>query len=295
MSFASGVLFVVAEVIFALLSNSQSALMDGAMDATDLVVIILTLFLAPLFRSPISEKRPFGYAQVESLFITVKSIMMLSVMLGLSANVVQTSLAGGARVDYGSVSLFQLILGLISLGILAVMYRWNRTDPTPTAWAEVLGWRLDVTYSLGLSAAFFLAQMLEKTVLGWLSPYFDQIVALLVVAFALPDAIRLLRQSVHDLFLFSPDEETTEQIKTACAPVLEHFAFRPVFYDIIRTGRRMWVGIYFEIEGDALPMDHLRQASAQLEQILSAMLENCTCELIPATRENTTCVNLEEA
>ena len=71
-SFGAGVLFAIAEFIFSIFSHSQSALMDAAYDASELIIIVLTLFLTPLFHKPISEKRPYGFFQVESIFLTIK-------------------------------------------------------------------------------------------------------------------------------------------------------------------------------------------------------------------------------
>ena len=54
LSFGAGVLFAITEFIFSIFSHSQSALMDAAYDASELIIIILTLFLVPLFHKPIS-------------------------------------------------------------------------------------------------------------------------------------------------------------------------------------------------------------------------------------------------
>lgn len=82
MSFFSGLLFAITEFIFAIYSHSQSSLTDAVYDTAELVFIALLLFLTPLFHRPVSEKHPFGYFQIETVFIIVKGIMMLSVTLG---------------------------------------------------------------------------------------------------------------------------------------------------------------------------------------------------------------------
>lgn len=261
--------------------------MDAANDTIEMVVIVFTLCLTPLFHQPISEKRPFGYAQVETVFTAAKALMMLSVMLGLGINVIQTILSGGSSVDYPSVSLFQFLLGIISLIILIAMYRTNRSISSPTVRAELIGWRLDAAYSMGLAFAFFLAQLLKNTRLGWLSPYFDQIGALIVVALVLPEGIRLLRESVRDIFLFSPGEEQSLQIKKVSAPILAKFSLCPVFYDITQTGRRTWVSIYFDSAEDTLHVSSLRQATEELQKELCTLIENCSCELILAPQKET--------
>ena len=61
LSFLSGVGFVIVELIYAIYSHSQSTLMDALYDASELVFIILLLFLTPLFHRPISEKHPYGF------------------------------------------------------------------------------------------------------------------------------------------------------------------------------------------------------------------------------------------
>ena len=55
----------------------------------------------------------------------------------------------------------------------------SRKVYSPTVNAEILGWKLDVAYSLGMSIAFFIAKELKYTPLAFISPYFDQILLLL--------------------------------------------------------------------------------------------------------------------
>ena len=80
-SFISALLFAISEVILAVSTNSQSVLMDGVYDTIELVLIIGTLFLTPLFYKNVDEKRPFGYGQIESLYVVIKGIMMIADVL----------------------------------------------------------------------------------------------------------------------------------------------------------------------------------------------------------------------
>lgn len=41
---------------------------------SELVFIALLLFLTPLFHKPMSEKHPYGYFQVESIFVIIKGV-----------------------------------------------------------------------------------------------------------------------------------------------------------------------------------------------------------------------------
>lgn len=282
LSFAAGLAFALAELIFAIYSHSQSALTDAVYDASELVFIALLLFLTPLFHKPVSEKHPYGYFQVESIFLIVKGVMMLSVTLGVGVEVIESALSGGNPVDDLQVSLFQLCLGAASVVIYVIMRRVNKNSSSPTVEAELMGWRLDIGYSLGMSLAFFASSFLVKTPLAFIAPYFDQIIAVLVMVFMLPESVKMLWSSVRDIFLFSPDEELVEQIKQICTESMENYAFSPVFFDITRTGRHLWVAVYFKVSSATLAVEQLKKATEEVNQKISSQLEECTCELILA-------------
>lgn len=166
LSFLSGLLFAIVEFIFAIYSHSQSALTDAVYDASELVFIALLLFLTPLFHKPVSEKHPYGYFQVESIFVIIKSVMMLSVTMGVSAEVLDSALSGGNIVNNAQVSIFQCCLGVASIVIFLIMKRLNRNLSSPTIEAELLGWKLDIVYSIGMALAFLVSLYLKKRHLG---------------------------------------------------------------------------------------------------------------------------------
>ncbi len=282
LSFVAGLAFALVELIFAIYSHSQSALTDAVYDASELVFIALLLFLTPLFHKPVSEKHPYGYFQLESIFLIVKGVMMLSVTLGVVVEVIESALSGGNPVNDLQVSLFQLCLGTASVVIYIIMRRVNKNSSSPTVEAELMGWRLDIGYSLGMSLAFFASSFLVKTPLAFIAPYFDQIIAVLVMVFMLPESVKMLWSSVRDIFLFSPDEELVEQIKQICTESMEDYAFSPVFFDITRTGRHLWIAVYFKVSSATLAVEQLKKATEEVNQKISSQLEECTCELILA-------------
>lgn len=280
MSFLSGLAFAVVEFIFSIYSHSQSALTDAVYDASELVFIALLLFLTPLFHKPVSEKHPYGYFQVESIFVIIKGVMMLSVTMGVSAEVLDSALSGGNPVNNTQVSMFQFCLGAASILIFLLMKRLSRNLSSPTINAELLGWKLDILYSLGMSLAFFVSKYLEKTSLGFISPYFDQIVAVLVMVFMLPESIRVLWGAVKELFLFSPDKEFMDEAKNICNPILEQYHFSPVFFDITKTGRHLWIAVYFKIESENLAVQDFSNALKAINEKIQEQFQECTCELI---------------
>lgn len=280
LSFLSGVGFVIVELIYAVYSHSQSTLMDALYDASELVFIILLLFLTPLFHRPISEKHPYGFFQLESFFILIKNIMLISVTVSVLTSVVEKLFSGGSHINKGQVSLFQLILGIVSFLILCIMKFMSRKVSSPTVKAEILGWKLDVAYSLGMSFAFFIAMELQHTSFAFLSPYFDQIIAILIMLFMIPETIKMLIETFRELFLFSPDQQTVDTIKKVSGKILEDYAFTPVFFDIARTGRQLWISIYFRVTADTISVKNIQEANERLSSRLAEDFPNAACEII---------------
>ncbi len=279
-SFLAGLGFAVVELICAIYTHSQSVLMDAAYDASELVIIILTLFLTPLFQTPISEKRPYGFLQVESIFVIIKGFMMLSVTVTLSVSSIELALSGGNSVDSIQITLLQLVLGAAS----ALVYLWmrylNRSLSSPTVKAELLGWRQDIIYSVGMAAAFFASTFLDRTPLAFLSPYFDQLIAVVIILLTLPPSLVMLWHAICDVFLFAPEESLVDEVKSVCDAILLRHRFQPAFYDITRTGRRLWVSIYFRIEEDTLSLRTLRATTTEVASALAERFENSSSELI---------------
>ena len=280
LSLTAGIVFAVVEFFFAIYTHSQSVLMDSVYDTSELVFIVLILYLTPLFYKPISESHPYGYFQLESIFLIVKGFMMISVTFGVSADVIQSALSGGNPVNEGLISGFQLVLGLVSLIIYFIMKNMNKDLSSPTVDTELLEWRLDIYYSVGLSLAFFASTFLSKTPLAFLAPYVDPVIAVFVMAMMMPETFKMLWGAIRDVFLFSPDEETVENIKTICNEQMAEEKITPVYVDVTRTGRQMWVAVYFDTDALTLSVSGLRRVTDEVTQKLRETYENCTCELL---------------
>ena len=194
---------------------------DAVYDTTELVFIALLLFLTPLSHKSISEKHPFGYFQIES----VRRSNSFSTIWWKSCR---------QRVNFH----IPVILGIASVIIFMVMKRMSRDLSSPTIHTELLGWKLDIAYSLGMSLAFSLSLYLEKTALTPLAPDFDQIVAVIIMAFVLPESVKVLWRAVKDIFLLLPDKELAERSKGYAFRLWRSIVSSLSFY-LTKTSRRL--------------------------------------------------------
>lgn len=285
-SFWSGVAFALAELIMAIYSKSQSVLADTVYDSTELVVIGLTIYIIPLFYKPVTEKHPFGYAQLESIVILLKGFMFIAVMMVLIMNNVQIMMNGGNEINHMQVSMFETILTVFSACILFILMRINKKVTSPTVDVEIYGWKIDVYSSVAVSIAFFLSSFLVNTPLAFISPYFDQIVAIVLALGMMKEPIEMIGESFRSLMLLSPDEEVVQQIKEISASVLKNYPYDPVFYDITTTGRKLWISIYFTTKVDAMSYTELEVANRELKLALTKKFEDCFVELVPNVLAN---------
>ena len=107
----AGILFSVLEIMMALYANSQAVLMDSIYDFAEAIVLGLIIFLIPLFYKPVSERKPFGYAQVESLLILGKGLLLICCYNWIDLSDVQMLLHGGNTIDQQIDWIFRIWIG----------------------------------------------------------------------------------------------------------------------------------------------------------------------------------------
>ena len=103
-SLYANLMFVVVELVMAIVTGSQAVLLDGVYDGIEFVMLLPSIFLIPLLYKPSNEKYPFGHMQMETVFIVVKGITMITVTVGLITNSINILFHGGRTVDFGVVA-----------------------------------------------------------------------------------------------------------------------------------------------------------------------------------------------
>ena len=248
-SLGAGILFVLVELLVAILSKSQAVLMDSVYDTSELVMILFSLKLVPLLYKPVSEKQPYGYSQVESLFIAIKGFVLVSVTVALIVNNVQIMFHGGRDVQFLPIAYFELFATVLGGAVMLILRRMNRLANSPILRTEIMEWTIDAVASFGMALAFFLPALIHHPWLERMLPYLDQVIAIFLSFFVLPLPIRAVVTAMRDIFLMAPEEETMRNNKEKCEPILTYYGLEEATYDVVRTGRKVWISIYI------LPMD----------------------------------------
>lgn len=280
-SLFAGLVLLFIEIAMSIETNSQAMLMDALYDSIDIIIVVLTLFLINLYHKPISEKKPFGFSQLESFFILLKTFMILALNVSIIINAVVLIVNGGREVDVTTISVFQFVLFIGNLVTWIMIRHFNKKINSPTIKAEVLSWKADVFYSIGLAFAFFMVQFLKGTKFNNLVLYFDQIVVIISGIIMLPDLLKVLKENITSVLLFAPSDELVSKIKSIVEKSLENMDAEILHYDIIKTGRKIWISIYFKTMNDILDVKQLKQKTLECSEKLNKQIGNVYFELVP--------------
>lgn len=169
-SLYANLLFVVVELVMAMVTGSQAVLLDGVYDGVEFLMLLPSVFLIPLLYQPSNEKYPFGHMQMETVFIVVKGIIMLSVTVGLIFNSIRTLITGGHSIDFGMVAWFELFAAVLGIAVTLYLVRKNKNMNSPLITVEMQGWKIDSMLSLGMTVAFFLPMLLKFEWMAQISP-----------------------------------------------------------------------------------------------------------------------------
>ena len=286
-SLIGSILFMLSEGIMAYVTKSHSLLMDCIFDVTDLIMIGPFLLLVPLLYKPVTEKRPYGFSQVESLFVVIKYSVLLAITASLVWDNIRSLLHGGRQVDGGKIAFFELAVCLGCLIIYLLLHYFSRRYASLTIKAEIYIWKLDVISSLGVSIAFFVQMALHRTDYAWLAAYVDPVVAIVMAGLLLVEPVKMIIVNLKSLVLFAPEEEIMDMIRHVAEHHMDKVHYDIEFLDVIQTGRKTWVEIYMTSHNNLINTTILLQLRNEIREELKKSFDQVYVELIPRDRKST--------
>lgn len=285
-SFIGSILFMLAEGIMAYVTHSHSLLMDCIFDVTDLIMVGPFLVLVPLLYKPVTEKRPYGFSQVESLFIVIKYSVLLVITVQLIWDNIMILFHGGRQVDAGMIAVFELGVWAGCVFIYLLLRHFSRRYESLTIKAEIYIWKLDIISSLGVSIAFFIQMGLQKTEWAHLAAYIDPFVAIVMACLLLVEPVKMIIINLKNLVLFAPDERIMQEIRQIAEKYMDRVYYDIEFLDVIQTGRKTWVEIYLTSHNDMMNTRILHQLRNEIRTELREKFDQVYVELIPDLPED---------
>lgn len=274
-------IFIVVEFIMAIFSKSQTLLMDCVFGFADILLIVIMTFLLPLIYKPVTERRPYGYSQIESIFIIIKGVSVAIITLFLIRDNIDIMLNGGSNLDLSIVMLFQIMLEIFCIiSYLFLKYK-SRKIETPVVEADLVAWKIDMFTTLGMFLSFFVQFILRYTSLYFIVPYIDSIVAIVISLVLIKEPIAMVIEAFRNLVLFAPEKETIQEIKEIVTKKIEKYPYEVTFYDIVRTGRKIWIELYIKSDNSNINLLELKNAKGEVELSLKKQFDEIYVEFTP--------------
>ena len=218
--------------------------------------------------------------QLETVFVVIKGITMSAVTIGMIANSINILFHGGHRVAFDVVAWFELAGMIISIMVALYLKRKNRTLNSPIIETEMQGWKIDSVISMGMTLAFFLIlvpfEWFQK-----LTPYLDSILAIVLSLIMLPEPIGTVVSGIRDLLLISPDEETIREIRETVEPELKDCSYSELYFEVVKTGRKLWISAYIKLEKDELSVRRFQMYQNHCIAALAQKYTDFYFELLP--------------
>ena len=127
--------------------------------------------------------------------------------------------------------------------------------------------------------------LLDSTNYSFIGPYIDPVIAIVLALVLLKEPISLFVESIKNLILFAPDTETSTKIRDICAEKLEQYNCYINFLDVIKTGRKLWIEVYFVPEKENINILNLRKVREEINVELKKEFDSLYVELIPDVDE----------
>ena len=280
-SLYGNLVFVVIELVMALVTGSQAVLLDAVYDSVEFCMLLPSIFLIPLLYKLSNEEHPFGYMQIETIFVVVKGITMTAVTFGLIFNNINLMLHGGHIVSFHTVAGFELFACILGIIVTVYLYYKNKQMESPLINMEMQGWRIDSFISLGMTVAFLLPMLIPFDWFQHIVPYLDQLITIVLSLVMIPTPIHTVITGIRDLMLIPPEEETIDDIKETIEPIIGVYGHKNLYYDIVRTGRKLWISVYISFEKDIVSLSKFKQLQDQCIKALASKYSDFYFELLP--------------
>lgn len=244
-------------------------------------MLLPSIFLIPLLYKPSNEKHPFGYMQLETIFVVVKGVTMTAVTFGLIANNINIMLHGGHLISFNTVAYFEFFACALGVAVSLYLRRKNKALNSPLITVEMEGWEMDSVISLGMAAAFLIPVIVP---FGWFQPvipYVDQIITIILSLCMIPVPIKTVISGIRDLMLIPPEEETIQEIKDTVEPIILEYDCSNLYYDIVRTGRKLWISAYITLEKDVISIKRFKIVQTRCIDALAEKYSDFYFELLP--------------
>lgn len=195
------------------ITGSLAVLSDGIDSATDIVIAIMNLFAARIASKPGDKEHPYGHARAETIATTILSFIVFYAGVQLFLTSIRSLISGEAATLPSPITLVVTILSIAGkLGLAFSQFHYAKITGSSMLRANGVNMRGDVVTSGAVLLGLGLGYLLN-------APVLDRILALLVSAWIIKNAVGIFLESNDELMEGVSENGLYEKVFEAVASV----------------------------------------------------------------------------
>ncbi|UYZ85009.1 cation transporter [Entomomonas sp. E2T0] len=254
-------------ILFGLLSGSQSILFDGIFSTIDTAMSILSVLVIKLMAKESTSRFQFGFWHFEPIVATVNGSIILLLCLYAQLNAILNIIDGGQSLTFSFATIYAVLVCSVCFGMYFYEKRVNKQLKSDLLQIDVNSWLMSSLITSALLVAFIIGLLIQGTQYEYWSPYIDSVALLVLTVFFIPVPLKILKQSLQEIFLVASKELDNEVNQLVSEIVKQHGLVNYESY-VVKTGRLYSIEIHlitsesFAKEQGVIALDNIREQIA---------------------------------
>ncbi len=259
-SIVATILVAAFGIVFGLLSRSYSIAFDGIYSLADAGMSVLALIVSGLIsRSArsgalsdrLQHRFSMGFWHLEPIVLGLDGVLLVTVSIYALINAAMDLRNGGHTLEFDYAIIYAVVTFVACIVMAGIGIRSNKHIQSDFIALDAKAWIMSGGISASLLIAFSIGYLVDGTKLGWIVPYIDSAVLMVVCLVLIPVPISTIRQAFLDILLVTP-EELNHHVERVAEGIVAKHGFVSYRAYVAKVGRAKQIELYF-IVPDAMP------------------------------------------
>lgn len=250
-SMATTIVFAVASIGFGLWLGSKSVTFDGFYDLIDAAMTAIALLTVRLIARGDDRRFQYGYWHLEPMLALLNGLVLSFACIYAFLDGLNGLLAGGRYVQFGLGAVYAGVSSVLSFGMYVYVRRSARHLHSQMLDVDSRSWLMGGVLSAGLCLSFLIGQVLAASGAGWMAPYVDPMILVIVAVCLVPFPALTLWRASQDILMIAPTS-LDQQVQELAAEVAARHGFSSYSSHVVRSGRQRFIEIGFVAPSGAM-------------------------------------------
>jgi cation diffusion facilitator family transporter len=278
-SAALTVVFAIAGVSMAAITDSISLLLDALYGVADMIISIAAVFIVRKIHSPADRNYHYGYAKFEPFMTGINGTLILCLCCCTIITSIQDIMNADPVKHLYLIVAYSFISMVVCYGFGLYMLHRGREWGSEVVIVDSQLWMIEAIISLAICVAFGIGLIFEE-IPGWeqYTSYVDPITCIALALFLISQPAKIIRGSFRDLLDACPPDDISRKISALVDDCCKEHGLKSVEWLRLRkAGRRIFLTVCFSTaeDHDIRKINHIRDDISKKLSHLVPELDLC--------------------